>query len=169
MLLSQLPIDFDCVQSIAIAVIDESGRLIKANSGFCRLINADPQQYKALRVDNLFIQPDFSKLISSPADHKEKVFKGLLTIGRYSGLVRSLESCIWRQNNQFTLLAEYDVSQIEQLNDTVLKLNQNYARSQFEMTQINLKLKQREQQLEQSLADLKQTQKNCLRQKKWLH
>ncbi len=160
------PIDLDCLQSIAVAVIDASGQLIEANTGFCRLINADPQAYKSIKVDHLFIQPDFSNLINSPADNEDKIFQGLLTLGQYSGLVRSLETSIWRENDQFTLLAEYDVNQLEKLNDTVLKLNQDYARSQFEMTQINLKLRQREQQLEQSLDELKKTQKQLLEAEK---
>ncbi len=166
MLLSQFPIDFDCLQSIAVAVIDDSGTLIEANAGFFRLFNIDPQAYIASRVDHLFIQPDFPALINYPADSEGKIYSGLVTIGEYQGQVRSLQSFVWRTDNQLTLVAEYDVNQLEQLNNTVLELNQNYAKSQFEITQINLKLKQREQQLQQSLTELKQTQKQLIEAEK---
>ena len=45
------------------------------------------------------------------------------------------------------MLAEYDVAELEQLYDTVLALNREYANAQLELAQINLKLQQREAQI----------------------
>ena len=44
-------------------------------------------------------------------------------------------------------LLEYDIAELEQLYDTVLALNREYAKAQLELAQINLKLQQREAQI----------------------
>jgi two-component system, cell cycle response regulator len=57
-------------------------------------------------------------------------------------------------NGQLRVLAEYDIAELEQLYDTVLELNRDYAGAQFELAQTNLKLQQREAQIvEMSLTD----------------
>jgi diguanylate cyclase (GGDEF)-like protein len=44
-------------------------------------------------------------------------------------------------------VAEYDIDELERLNDKMLDLNRDYANAQFELAQTNLKLRQREAQI----------------------
>lgn len=148
------------LNSIAVASISDSGLLLKANAGFYRLINQlpiDNVEAKKFYVDCFFIQPDFASLNQNQTGATGIIHKGLVTIGENNGQVRTIKAHIWRQDKQLHLLAEYDIDYLEKLSDTILKLNQDYAKSQFEITQVNFKLKQREQALEQANAELKAT------------
>ncbi len=142
----------ETLNAVAIATIDVDGMLIDANSGFLRLINKPKPNTE--RVDHFFIQPTYATLINTQPGVEGEIYHGLLTIGEYTGQTRSLQTHVWREANQLCVLAEYDVESLERINDTVLQLNRDYAKAQFEITQMNLKLKRREVELEQSLAQL---------------
>ncbi|MGA9015807.1 MAG: GGDEF domain-containing protein [Acetobacteraceae bacterium] len=140
--------------AIAAAVLDEGGTLIEANAGFLRLVSLEGAQPIGQRIPLFFIQPDFATLIRTQADCDGQVHRGLLTIGDRLGRTRSLQGRVWRANGRLRVLAEYDVAELEQLYDTVLALNREYANAQLELAQINLKLQQREAQiLATSLTD----------------
>lgn len=145
------------VSAIAIATIDCSGMLIEANTGFLRLIDQKSSAANSVQVGQFFIQPEFALLINLPSGIDGEIYQGLLTLGEYMGLTRTLYARIWRQENHLQLLAEYDIASLEHLNETVLQLNSDYAKAQFEISQINLRLKQREAELEQTVAQLKVT------------
>lgn len=128
--------------AVAIASINETGKLIEANAGFLRLIHLDAEQSNGAYVAQYFIQPNFSTIVGLQVKHQQKVYDGLLTIGDYSGQTQSLIGHIWRENDVVHVFAEYDIKAMEELSDTVLELNKNYAKSQYNLTQINLKMKQ---------------------------
>jgi len=140
--------------AIVAATLDEAGGLIEANVGFRRLINAEVPQPIRLSAARFFIQPDFATLVRTAGDAHGEIHSGLLTIGDYMGRSRTLRAHIWRVDGRLRVLAEYDVEELERLNDIVLELNRNYASAQFELAQINFKLQQREAQiLATSLTD----------------
>lgn len=145
------------VNSVAVATIDCSGQLLEANTGFIRLLNQESCPANTVRVDHFFIQPNFAALITMSSGVDGEIYHGLLTIGEYTGQTRTLSTRILRQENQLQLFAEYDIASLECLNETVLQLNRDYAKAQFEISQINLRLKQREVKLEQTVAQLKTT------------
>jgi signal transduction histidine kinase len=157
---SEFSKELDSLTAVVAASIDQTGLLLDANEGFCRLINIKQESIAGVRADFFFIQPAFSELINNPPNAEGELHRGLLTIGNYMGQTRSLKARIWRKGNRLQLLAEHDVGSLEQLNNRVLQLNQDYAKSQFELSQVNLKLKQRELELEQSLVELKATNLN---------
>jgi diguanylate cyclase (GGDEF)-like protein len=70
-----------------------------------------------------------------------------MTIGDRLGRLRSLHGRVWRVDHRLHVLAEHDIAELEQLYDTVLALNHDYANAQLELAQINLKLQQREAQI----------------------
>jgi two-component system cell cycle response regulator len=140
--------------AIAVAMLDNDGTLIEANAGFLKLIEWEGPQAIGARAARFFIQPDFATLIRALGGADGEIHRGLLTMGDYLGRSRSLRAHVWRVNGQLRVLAEYDIVELEQLYDTVLELNRDYASAQFELTQTNLKLQQREAQiLAASLTD----------------
>jgi hypothetical protein len=140
--------------AVAAAALDEHGTLIEANAGFLRLLGAAGSQPTGVRVPQFFIQPDFATLMRKPAGPDGQIHRGLLTFGDRLGQTRSLQGRVWRRDRRLLMLAEYDITELEQLYDTVLALNREYANAQLELAQINLKLQQREAQiLAASLTD----------------
>ena len=133
--------------AIAAATLDTDGTLIEANAGFLKIIDGEGPQKIGARVARFFIQPDFATLVRAHGGADGEVHRGLLTMGNYLGRSRSLRARLWRVNGQLRLLAEYDIAELEQLYDTVLELNRDYAGAQFELAQTNLKLQQREAQI----------------------
>lgn len=158
--------ELDVLIAVAIADIDDTGHLLQANAGFRHLIALDESIDSGTLVDAYFIQPTFSHLIKAQAVNDAPVYQGLLTLGDYSGLTRTLNTRIWRRPQGLRVVAEYDIASLERLNDQVLELNRDYAISQFELTQTNITLKQREQALQQSLTELKTTQKQLVEAEK---
>jgi signal transduction histidine kinase len=143
--------------AIAAAVLDGDGTLIEANSGFVRLLQIVGPAPIGERVDRFFIQPDFSTLQLARAGVDGEIHRGLMTIGDYMGLTRTLRARAWRVEGRLRVLAEYDIDELERLNDAVLVLNRDYASAQLDLAQNNLKLKQHEVQLEKLVAELNST------------
>jgi two-component system, cell cycle response regulator len=133
--------------AVAAAALDEHGTLIEANAGFLRLVGAAGSQPIGVRVPWFFIQPDFATLMHKPVGPDGEIHRGLLTFGDRLGQTRSLQARVWRMDGRLRMLAEYDIAELEQLYDTVLALNREYANAQLELAQINLKLQQREAQI----------------------
>jgi two-component system, cell cycle response regulator len=148
---SRLVPETEALFAIVTATIDAGGILLEANAGFLRLVS--PRSIDE-RVSQCFIQPEFITLMRAKADAARQVHQGLLTIGDRLGRARSLQGRVWRENERLRVLAEYDIAELEQLYDTVLALNREYANAQIELAQINRKLQQREAQiLAASLTD----------------
>lgn len=145
--MSWLTPDLKPLLAVVAAVLDETGILIEANAGFLRVIKTEGQQPIGLSAAQFFRQPDFASLVAMPADADGQIHRGLLTVGHYMGLTRTLHARVWRVDGQLRVLAEYDIDELERLNDTVLELNRDYANAQMDLAQTNLKLQQREAQL----------------------
>jgi diguanylate cyclase (GGDEF)-like protein len=133
--------------AIAAAALDEDGTLLEANAGFLRLIGTDGLRHIGACIPQFFIQPDFATLKRVQADPAGQAHRGLMTIGDRLGRLRSLHGRVWRVDHRLHVLAEHDIAELEQLYDTVLALNHDYANAQLELAQINLKLQQREAQI----------------------
>ena len=133
--------------AIAAAALDESGALIKANAGFLKLINAQRPQPIGADVARFFIQPDFAAFVRAHAGDDGEIHRGLLTMGDYTGRTRSLRGRVWRVDGRLRVLAEYDIEDLERLQDAVLQLNRDYASAQLDLAQANLKLQQREAEI----------------------
>jgi two-component system cell cycle response regulator len=133
--------------AVALATLDENGTLIEANAGFQKLINAEGVQPIGVRVGRFIIQPDFATLAASAAEADGTIYSGLVTVGEYMGTTRTLRAHIWRNAGELRFLAEYDIEELERLNDTVLELNHEYAKAQLDLAHINHKLQQREAQI----------------------
>ena len=139
--------DFEPVLAMALAELDEAGRLISANAGFRALLPRLRGKVAGRPVARFIIQPDFAALLKMTPAPGGEIYRGLLTVGDYEGRTRTLRARVWRRDAVLRILAEYDVAEQERLNDLVLKLNQEYADSQLALAQANLRLQQREAQI----------------------
>ncbi len=133
--------------AVVAATLDEAGTLIEANVGFQRIIGAAMPKPIGCPAARFFIQPDFATLARTMGDALGEVYRGLLTIGEYTGHSRTLHARIWRIDGRLRVLAEFDIEELERLNDIVLGLNNDYANAQLELAQINLKLQRHEAQI----------------------
>lgn len=158
--------ELDELLAVVAATINHQGLLLSANAGFLHLVKLDKVALRECYMHQFFIQPNLVTLLDSAPNATGEVFRGLLTIGSYTDKTHTLKARVWHENDTLRLLAEYDIQASEQLSNTVLTLNQDYAKAQFEITQINLKLKQRERELENTLAKLKATQKHLVEAEK---
>ena len=139
------------------ASVSASGVLLQANAGFLRLIETAGAEPVGQPVAPFFIQPDFASLLKLPVNEHGEIYAGLLTLGDYAGKTRTLRARVWHAGEQLQLLADFDITELEHVNDTVLELNRSYAQAQLELAQTNFKLKQSAAALQQSNAELKAT------------
>lgn len=150
--MSRFAPELDQMLSVVAASLDEGGTLLEANAGFLRLIEAPGLLPDGTPVAQFFIQPDFRNLVDATASADGQIHDGLLTLGNFNGRTRSLRGRVWRDGRILCLLAEYDIEELERLNDTVLALNQDYAKAQFELAQVNLRMQHLNAELEQRVA-----------------
>lgn len=129
--------------SVVAAVMDPNGVLLQANAGFLRLLPSGFEHAVGTRVSRNFIQPSFAKLASQSAEGADG-YRGLLTIGDFAGKTRTLRGRVWKADGQICLLAEYDVVELERVNDAIVGLNEHSANVEHSLTQANLVLKQQE-------------------------
>jgi diguanylate cyclase (GGDEF)-like protein len=141
------PPEFEPLLAVALAELDDAGRVLAANAGFRALLPRLRGKAAGRPVARFIIQPDFATLLKMTPAPDGEIYRGLLTIGDYEGRTRTLRARVWRRGGGIGILAEYDVAEQERLNDLVLKLNQEYADSQLALAQVNLRLQQREAQI----------------------
>jgi len=133
--------------AVTAAELDENGTLIEANAGFLRLIEAEGARAIGSSAARFLSQPDFATLVRAKSGADGEIYRGLLTMSNDSGQYRTLRARVWRGNTRLLILAEYDIEELERLNDKVLELNRECADAQFQLAQANLKLRQREAEI----------------------
>jgi diguanylate cyclase (GGDEF)-like protein/PAS domain S-box-containing protein len=134
-------IELDRVHSIVVGTVTTEGVLLAGNAGLLRLIDTKGGPAVGMRIGHLFIQPDFRTLLRSTPNAKGEVYSGWLTFGD-DNKSWTLKAFVWRENEQFRLLGEYDIGGMEELCESVVDLNNYYATAQFELAQANLRLRQ---------------------------
>jgi len=138
--------DLQPLLAVAAATLNEDGTVLEANAGFRRITNLTGQDPRGAHVARFFVQPSFAALLGA-ADGPGEVYHGLMTLGDKLGAMRTLRGRAWRLAGTLTVIAEHDIDELERLNEKVLELNKDYADTQLELAQTNLKLQQREAQI----------------------
>ena len=119
-----------------------------------RLIGDKGLQPQGGSMAGYFIQPDFLTLVHSRVGTDGIIHDGLLTIGNHDGRSRSLRGRVWRVDDQVRVLAEFDINDLERMQDALLELNRDYSATQLKLAQTIFRLKEREAQIrESSLTD----------------
>jgi len=139
------PAEIEPLRAVLAATVDSDGVLLEANTGFRRLLESLQTPLRPGEiVSRVFIQPKFTTLVGIRGDCDGEIFRGVATLGDFMGHSRSVLAVIRRDAGQLRLLAEYDADELERLYESLLELNQEYAKRQLELAQANLRLRQGE-------------------------
>ena len=126
------------LEAVCAATVDEHGALVWTNAGFRRLFEThDPMPIGAL-VAGYFIEPTFAALTCAAAEGQG--YRGLMTIGHPDGHARSLRAHAWREGTQVQLLAEFDIAELERINETAFGLQRESAIAQVSLLQSSQRL-----------------------------
>jgi two-component system, cell cycle response regulator len=139
--------DLQPLLSVAAATMNEDSTLIEANAGFLRIAKLEGLDPIGAQISQFFLQPNFTTLVRQDAGADGEIYRGLLTMGDDMAATRTLRARIWRLGSTLRLMAEYDIGELERLNEKMLELNRDYADAQLKLAQTNLKLQQREAQI----------------------
>jgi diguanylate cyclase (GGDEF)-like protein len=138
--------DLEHLLAVVAATLNDDGTLIDANAGFRRIVKMEGKDPIGAHVSRFFLQPTFATLVHTDARVDGEIYRGLLTMGD-DVTTRTLRARVWRFGSRLRVLAEYDIDELERLNEKMLDLNRDYADAQLELAQTNLKLRQREAQI----------------------
>lgn len=133
--------------AVVAATLDLEGQLLAANAGFLRLIESPGRPALGSSSARYFLQPDFMTLSTATPGNDGEIHRGLLTVGDFGGKTRTLRGQAWREGERICVLAEFDIDGLEQLNDTLLDLNRDYANAQLELAHAYLRLQQHDAQV----------------------
>lgn len=147
-------IDLDALLTVVAAIVDADGVLLKANAGFLRLFPPGCAVPLGTQVTGFFIQPSFAELLAALDRDADEGYRGLMTLGEFTSKTRTLRGRVWKSAVGIQILAEYDIADLEKLNDAMLELNQDSSVAQHALARANVALKQREvRSNEASLTD----------------
>ncbi len=133
--------------AVALAEIDSSGRLLDANAGFLRLLPEPVARAFEPDIGNYFLAPRFAPLVELSQTGREPFYAGLLTIGDPDGLHRSLRGTLSRRDDRLLLIAEFEIEELEHINDRALELSNELAEAQRELLSAHYRLKRREEEV----------------------
>jgi len=150
-------IDVNTLQTVAAGVLDANGVLLEANAGFLRLLPDRGGTPMGVRAARYFIQPDFATLVRAVQGNAAEGYRGLMTIGDSAGKTRTLRGQVSGADNRLRVLAEYDIAELERLNESILALNRDSSVTQHALTQSNVSLTQSNVSLTQSNDSLGQS------------
>jgi two-component system, NtrC family, sensor kinase len=128
--------------AVAVAVISRDGTLRDANRGFLNLTaNRAPGETTA-DVRDLFVNPRFYQFAARHTKRRDRiVYRGILNLGRGEGPVISLKGTIYGHDDDLLVVAEYDVAELERLNATLWRLNQDLEENQRELVRLRREVK----------------------------
>ncbi|MBF0259596.1 MAG: HAMP domain-containing histidine kinase [Desulfamplus sp.] len=121
-------------------------------------IDTDSAEDKS-KPEKRFINPDFKTLEKIAQKTKDGlVFDGILTTGSQTKS-RSVKAEVFCRQNLLLVLCEYDVSELDTLNNTMVELNQ-------ELNNVQRELIKEKKMLAKTLCDLKNTQSKLIEAEK---
>jgi len=140
--------------AIAVAVIGRDGTLRDANRGFLNLTaNRAPGETTA-DVRDLFVNPRFFQFAARHTKRADRVvYRGILNIGRGEGPVVSLKGTIYSHDDDLLVVAEYDVAELERLNTTLWRLNQDLEENQRDLVRLRREVEHKKALAEAALRD----------------
>ncbi|MEO8539101.1 MAG: GGDEF domain-containing protein [bacterium] len=141
--------EFGPLLSVAVATLDRSGTLLKANEGFLRLTQP---VCGGIGTDaaGLFVQPRLSTILSGSADSSGLLYSGLMTLGDPGGKLRTLRGRVWCVPTGIRIVAEHDVVELERISETMESLHKESLQSRRALGVANVTLQQGQAQLTQT-------------------
>jgi two-component system cell cycle response regulator len=149
-----LPGMLKALRAVVAAVVDGDGGLVEANEGFLRLLPETAGNATRRRVGRFFIQPTFDALLQASSARDASGYAGLLTLGDTTVKTRTLRGQVTPCSGGLLLLAEYDIDELEMLNEEMLTLQRSAALGQRQLVGANANLRENEGRIiEASLID----------------
>jgi len=140
--------------AVAVAVIGRDGTLRDANRGFLNLTAHRAPGETTADVRDLFVNPRFFQFAARHTKRSDRVvYRGILNIGRSDGSVVSLKGTIYGHDDDLLLVAEYDVAELERLNATLWRLNQDLEEKQRHLVRLRREVKHEKALAEAALRD----------------
>ena len=115
------------LHAVVAATLDHHGVLQEANAGFLRLAGVLGERPIGTRAARLFVQPKFVSLLNAAAGADGEVHHGLMTIGDELSETRTLRGRVWRDDATLTVIAEYDIDELQSLAARMLGEYQNLS------------------------------------------
>lgn len=145
----------DCLsklESVVLLRFSSGGRLLDCNAGYRRIAAPGNAHEAGFDVTEFFINPPFAALAATLDAPPET--PGLFTVGDARGKTWTLKGFLHAENDEWLLVAEHDIAELERLNESVLALNMELAGLQRQFAQTNQELKRSHARIEElSLID----------------
>lgn len=142
------------LHSVIAATMKEDGTLLDANKGLLEMLHPLEPDPVGKKIPYFFIQPNFSSLISMQLKANGTIYTGLITLGDYSSVTRSLKARVWRSDEHIQIIGECDILEQERLIETLHQLNDASAKTEFDTATSNLAFRHfNEKLLTQSFTD----------------
>ena len=155
-----IPNELQDSRVVIVAWMSLDGDLLSANRGFKHLIHKSILHKKEVdiseqlkNVSDFFIQPTFADLIDLVQNDFDNIYRGIFTIGLHNGISRGLTGYIKYWDGVLYLIAEYDVDEMENLQYSVLNLNDSLAQAQKKLAYFNKNLENIVQDRTKELED----------------
>ncbi len=142
------PPELENMTAVVAATLGRDGLLARSNAGFRRIAGTGEADPAGTDVSHLFVQPDFAALCRAVDEGAEGAYAGMLTMGDYNGLTRTLHGRVDRCGDGLRLLIEYDVEDLERINEAFRKLNDAHALLRYQLVQANQALQQQNATIE---------------------
>lgn len=151
---SIIPFYLRDLTSILIAHVSMDGLLLDSNMGFLRTAGLPDEAY-FVDVANVFLEPRFQMIQRLAARSSDTlIYEGLLNLGQESGPYSTVRGKIFHASSGILITAEHQVKDLEDLNKTLLELNEELVEQQRSVARLNHELKRKQEMLEvQSLTD----------------
>jgi two-component system, NtrC family, sensor kinase len=141
-------------KSVAIGLFNLYGRLLDANLPMCYFLDTTLNE---LNPKNSFVNPPFSTIVSSI--DSETPNEELMTIGNYGLVSYTLNGKAFRRGDHILIFAEADVPDLFEENKKMSSLNQ-------EVNNLQRQLIKEKKNLQNTLAELKETQQMLIHSEK---
>lgn len=140
------------LSAVVVGVFDRDGRIVDGNRGLEYIIDMEDGSELAGRdVSRLFLQPRFETLQNTGERDGGEVYRGLINLGEAESRFRSLNGGVYRDGDSLILVAEFDIREMEELNDTVIQLHDEMATVQRELIRTNREMKRNEVRISELL------------------
>jgi hypothetical protein len=153
---TRIPRYLSDLSAVAMAVIGRDGRLWEGNRAFFDLMPPEMPTKADVDVRDVFVNPRFDQFAGRrvPKDASNQViYEGILNLGSRKGRAVSLHGSIYADETSLFVVAEHNVTALEQLNASLRALNEELAEMQREMTRLNRQLSRQEGLAEAALQD----------------
>ncbi|MCW8885509.1 MAG: GGDEF domain-containing protein [Motiliproteus sp.] len=137
------------ITAVVVLIADTDGNVRDSNRGFRYLLGKEQSDTDLGNVRTMFLQPTLADLSASTEQtFPDPCYQGILNIGDHNGY-HSVIGSVFQQGDLLLIIAEHNVSDLENLNAMVIDLNNEMADMQRELVRKNRALARSEEKYKQ--------------------